>query len=136
MPYVRQKTWLPMAPRIAGLSLKESPWGFGAKRGMADVANCPSMEQMLGITDPNDPCQAANVLPLSSATVSGQPTSPSTLLPSVQTLEQGLTPSQIAAAGGGAPTTSLATWFSQNQTVVLAVGGILFVLALAKGLSK
>ena len=29
MPYVHQKTWVQLAPKIRNLSLKESPWGFG-----------------------------------------------------------------------------------------------------------
>src|SRR5208337_429876 len=53
MPYVQQRTWLPLAPRIPGLSLRESPYGFG----MGD-APCPSPEQAAGIVDCNDPCQA------------------------------------------------------------------------------
>jgi len=29
MPYVHQKTWVQLAPKIRNLSLKESPWGMG-----------------------------------------------------------------------------------------------------------
>ena len=34
-----------------------SPSGL---RGMGQVNPCPSLEQMAGIVDPSDPCQAAN----------------------------------------------------------------------------
>lgn len=38
------------------------------RRGLGDVANCPSLEQLLGITDAADPCQnPAASLPLGSA---------------------------------------------------------------------
>lgn len=65
MPYVREKTWIQMAPRIPNLSLRESP--YGPRRGMGQAV-CPSLEQLSGITDPSDPCQTGG----SGATVSQQ----------------------------------------------------------------
>jgi hypothetical protein len=125
MPYVRQKTWLPLAPRIRGLSVKESPYGFPTK-GMGD--GCPSTEQLFGITDCSDPCQAGYGSCAAAA-------------PGIPALPVGpvVTGSNVTNyAGTSIPllsaTNSLSAWLQANQTTVLLIGGGLFGLALLKGL--
>jgi len=39
--YARQQTWLPTQPQ-----------------GLGQAATCPSLEQLMGIVDPTDPCQS------------------------------------------------------------------------------
>jgi len=119
MPYVQQRTWLPLAPRIPGLSLRESPYGFG----MGD-APCPSPEQAAGIVDCNDPCQApygacaASQIGLPALPVSGAGSNPLNIGNPLLT------------------TNSLAAWVQQNQNVILLAGAGLFGLALLKGLTR
>ena len=129
MPYVRQKTWLPLAPRIRGLSLRESPYGFG--RGMGQ-ANCPSTEQLMGITDCSDPCQA----PYGGCAAS-QPGIPA--LP-VSAVGAGANPLDIGNTGIPllptlSSSNSLSAWLQANQNIVLIGGGLLFGIALLKGLT-
>lgn len=99
MPYVRQKTVLPLAPRIRDLSVRESPWGMGQ-------ASC----------DPSDPA-CLNTL----------------LTPSISTPSDILTPN-ISTLNPVQPT--LTGWLQQNQTVILIGGGLLFGIALLKGLGR
>ena len=130
MPYVRQKTWLPLAPRIRGLSVKESPYGFS--RGMGD--SCPSTEQLMGITDCSDPCQA----PYGECAAS-QPGIPALPISAVgagaNPLNIGTTNIPLLSPSAGQPN-SLAAWFQANQSVVLLGGGLLFGIALLKGLTR
>lgn len=109
MPYVRQKTWLPLAPKIAGLSLKESPWGFGRNRGMGQSDTTPGLPQ----------------LPIDYSS-SNLTTIPGTSIPWFQPITQ----SQYNAL----PNMDIGTWLQQNQGTVLLVGGGLFALALLKGM--
>jgi len=81
--------------------------GHGGGMGQAD--SCPSVEQMMGISDPSDPCQAANYLgtPLYGAAGTGTGSGP-------------------AANAGAVPATS-------NMTNVLLLGGaLLAVMLIAK----
>lgn len=115
MPYVEKKTWIQMAPPIRGLSLKESQSGFQT-RGMGQ-ASCPSLEQLLGISDSSDPCQ----------------------LTSTGGIMTGPTPTSAElVASGASPAISantLTTWLQANQSLVL-IGGIslLGVVFLSKAL--
>lgn len=53
--YVKQRTWLEAGPRQA----KRLPVPvMVAKKGMGSTDNCPSLKQLMGITDPSDPCQS------------------------------------------------------------------------------
>ena len=115
MPYVHQRTWVQLAPKIRNLSLKESPYGFGKRKGMG-LAPCPSDQQLMGITDPNDPCQN----PVAALPVGGM--SPTDL--------------SILSSGLSTPpasTNSLTAWLQANQSTVLLVGAGLFGLALLSG---
>ncbi len=126
MPYVRQKTWLPLAPRIRGLSLRESPYGMGQ-------APCPSIEQLMGISDPSDPCQTGG----SGATISQQiqnlPTTQASLpnsdLLSVNAAGQPTSPAYPATA-------TLSQFLQNNGSTILLAGAGLFGIALISGMKK
>ena len=83
------------------------------------AANCPSDEQLMGISDPNDPCQN----PVAALPVGGM--SPSDL----NILSAGLTPTT-------ASTNSLTAWLQANQQTVLLVGAGLFGVALLSGMGR
>jgi hypothetical protein len=122
MPYVRQRTRIALAPRIRGLSLRESPWGF---RGMGQ-APCPSDQQLQGITDCSDPCQAGY-----GACAGAVPNIPA--LPvstNINPLDYGSSNIPLIQ---GTPST-LSSWLQQNQTTILIGGGLLFVIALMRGM--
>lgn len=68
MPYVRQRSILQRAPRLR----------LARRRGMGD-AQCPSLEQLQGITDSNDPCQN----PIAGLPISTVPLLSNVTLPSV-----------------------------------------------------
>jgi hypothetical protein len=125
VPYVRQRTWIQMAPRIQFL-----------RRGMG--ASCPSVSQLLGVADPNDPCQTAN-------TPSGAP------CPSAKQLQGIVDPTDPCQSSVGlpAPQPTLPANFSilgpagsflqtlqQYQTPILIGGGLLFGLVLLKGMRR
>jgi hypothetical protein len=69
---------------------------------MGATANCPSVEQMLGITDPSDPCQNASAVS-SSGTLTGSP------CPSAEQLAGIVDPSDPCQATTGGSTTNTAT---------------------------
>jgi hypothetical protein len=52
-----------------GWTVKLTPMNLG----IGQTAPCPSLEQLMGITDPSDPCQAANITgqPVSQPTITG-----------------------------------------------------------------
>jgi hypothetical protein len=122
MPYVQKRTWIQMAPRIRGLSLPESQRGFPTPKGMGQ-ANCPSLEQLMGITDPSDPCQSGGAATSAQAVMTGPTPTASEISP-------------YATVTGSLSSNSLSTWFQANQTTVLMIGGGLFVLALISGMGK
>lgn len=137
MPYFRQKTWLPLAPRIAGLSVKESPYGFGlgniawgTRAGMGQ-APCPSAQQLAGITDCSDPCQAG--YGACAAAVTNLPALPVTSSPITGSNVLDIAGTNIPLLPSTIPT-DLGTWFQQNEGVILIVGVGLFALALLKGI--
>jgi hypothetical protein len=139
MPYVHQRTWVQLAPKIRGLSLKESQAGFPIPKGMGQ-AGCPSIEQLMGITDPSDPCQSGGTV------ASGSP------CPSLDQLMGVVNPNDPCQSGSAVTTaakqasttpyappvsaTSLTSWIQANQTTVLMIGAGLFGLALVSGMGR
>jgi hypothetical protein len=118
MPYVHQKTWVQLAPKIRNLSLKESPWGMGQAPFPAtpcyddsgNVIDCGGSSAGLTIVNPlpGQDTYTGYSLPASSS----PSTSPST------------TPNSLAA------------WFQANQSMVLLGGVALFGLALISGMGR
>ena len=117
MPYVRQKTWLPLAPRIQGLSVRESQWGF--PKGMGQTCDPTVQDCSLGPT-----YGAISTPSLNSLLTPGISTPSDILTPNISTLNASTLP------------TSLSSWLQQNQTIILIGGGLLFGVALLKGLGK
>lgn len=123
MPYLREKTWIQMAPRIRGLSLRESQRG----RGMGQAV-CPSLEQLTGITDPSDPCQTGG----SGATLTQQ-------IANLPGYQASLPVNDLLATNAAGqpfspayPTTVL-QWFQNNGSLVLLAGaGLLGLVFLSK----
>jgi hypothetical protein len=126
MPYVRQKTWLPLAPKIRGLSVKESPYGMGQ-------TYC---DEMTGLDPACGPSGATtwSVAPAST----GFPGSDSltTILNCV--MGGGVMNGDVCTYSQPAPssTNSLASWFQANQGTILVVGGGLLAVALIGGMAK
>jgi hypothetical protein len=121
MPYVRKRSILQRAPRFQLVG-----------RGMGD-ASCPSAEQLMGVSDPSDPCQN----PVAGLPVSTVPTlaMPSTLLPSTATPAQQAALNLYFAGLSTSPTTlpasnSVANFVAQYQTPLLIGGGLLLLVAL------
>lgn len=100
---------------------------------------CPSLAQLTGTYDPNDPCQASTIP--TDFTNPSAVIYPGAAVPGGDTFA-GATPITVGqwqaavAAGTTLPTTaapnSLATWMSQNQTMILiamaaVVGLMVFV---------
>jgi hypothetical protein len=83
-------------------------------------APCPSFEQMMGIDDPNDPCQAATGVTASGATI---------VPPAIF---NNPTPAVLAAAaaGGYIPPQPVAT---SNAGTYLIVGAVLLALVMMGG---
>lgn len=119
MPYVRARTFIQRAPRLV----------LG-RRGMGD-AQCPSLEQLQGIVDSNDPCQnPIAALPLSTV--------PTLIAPGSLT-----TPAQQAAANlllaGLQPMTTvpaasspLASFVQNHSGALIAAGVGLLAIAVLK----
>ncbi len=120
MPYVHQKTWVQLAPKIRNLSLKESPWGMGQAPFPAtpcyddsgNVIDCAGSSAGLTIVNP---------LP-------GQDTYTGYSLPASSDAG-GLFSSTSALSVSG----SLTSWLQANQSTVLLVGAGLLGLALLSG---
>lgn len=130
MPYVRQKTWLPLAPRIKGLSVKESPYGFS---GLGDVGpggyeSGSEMADLFSTLQGGCFDVSGNSIPCGSATPGLTIVNP---LQAPSTQQYAVTGSSVTT-----PPNSLAAWFQQNQTTVLIGGGLLFGIALLKGFTK
>lgn len=104
----------------------------GRRVGMGQA--CPSLAQLTGTYDPNDPCQAATAaaVPIDFTNPSAV-INPGAIVPGGDTYA-GAAPITVAqwqasvAAGATLPTTaapnSLATWMSQNQTMILVGLGV------------
>jgi len=111
---------------------------------MGDTAtptDCPSLEQLMGITDINDPCQAS-VLPavsnpgycygptgtLVACPASGQTTN---LLPSA--LGPYTAPSTSPLSGISTALSSIGTWIQANPALAAGIAvGVFFVLSAGK----
>jgi hypothetical protein len=117
MPYYRQKTWLPLAPRIQGLSVKESPYGFsGLGQAICTDNNGDIVDCVTG--------QITQAAPGGGLAVQN----PSSALSS--DILQPLLGNTTGASGG----TSLSTWLQQNESVIVVLGIGLFAIALVKGM--
>ena len=98
---------------------------------MGQTNACPSLQQLMGITDSSDPCQSTST----DFTNPNAIIAPGTVVPGGDTYA-GSAPITVAqwqaaiASGGGVPTTSanpfasIGTWIQQNQTMVLAGLGV------------
>ena len=113
MPYVHQKTWVQLAPKIRNLSLKESPWGMG---------QAPF---------PATPCydDSGNVIDCAGSSAGLTIVNP---LPGQDTY----TGYSLPASSSPSTTNSLAAWFQANQSMVLLGGAALFGLALISGMGR
>jgi hypothetical protein len=114
MPYVQKKTWIQMAPRIRGLSLKESQSGFSTRGMGQDDSDFSTFD-------------AADMI---SQSVFGSPATP---------VMTGPTPSAASVAQTATPTGSLAltSWLQSNQTLVLLIGaGMLGFVFLAGAMKR
>jgi hypothetical protein len=112
MPYVPQRTWLPLAPRIMGLSVKESPWGF--QRGMGQ-----------GTCDLTDP----NYLDCLAALQAGVSVNP---LAGPAGASGAATANPASTGVSTAPVATSATAFFQTYGIwILLGGGALLMLAMA-----
>lgn len=115
MPYVRQRTRIQMAPRSF------------MRRGLGSIANCPSLQQLQGIVDPTDPCQAGNAYAaITSSLGPGQCVDP---LSGITVPCASIPGSPATPAGTGQTFTQ---WFQQNQNLVVWGGAGLFGLLLLK----
>jgi hypothetical protein len=100
-------------------------------RGLGD-ANCPSAEQLAGIIDPSDPCQAANAAegaaPLSTSIA------PTTIDASLTCLPAGslgpLAPGQVWCATG----TAAAPAGNPSATVTTSYTGLIIAASVLVGL--
>jgi hypothetical protein len=110
MPYVREKTWIQMAPKIRGLSLKESQRGFGMGQASCDPADLDCLNSLLGPSGEFTGISASGGNLLVG-------TNPATGLPT------------------GTVPNPLITWLQNNQTTVLWLGGSLFAIALFAGMT-
>jgi len=116
MPYYRQKTWLPMAPAIRGLSLQESRYGF---RGMGqDTSEMGDLAATLA-----GPCYDASGNPIPCGTASS----------GLSIVNPLAAPSTQQFPVTGQPSTSFSAWLQQNQNVILIAGAGLFGIALLSG---
>lgn len=117
------------------MSMYRRPLPMRPYRGMGQA--CPSLAQLTGTLDPNDPCQALNA-PTDFSNPSAV-INPGGLVPGGDTYA-GAAPITVAqwqaavASGNTPPTTpasSLASWISQNQTTILiglaVVAGLMLV---------
>jgi hypothetical protein len=106
----------PGASGLHGIGSMGSPTQVSA-------ATCPSVEQMLGITDPSDPCQVtqsntSNQVPCAPANFTG-PLSPG----QVWCATQSTTPPASTVVGGTViPVTAPSTGIS-TSTIIMAVAG-------------
>lgn len=102
--------------------------GFRGLGQAASGAACPSLEQLLGITDATDPCQQTTVGSGIAATcyntITGAPAS-CPISGNVMTT----TPANTGPFGLPASSTS---WLSQNSGVVWAIAAVLGVVLLAE----
>jgi len=139
MPYVRQTTWLPLAPRIPGLSVRESPRGF---RGMGDTGcydangnsiDCGGASPGLTIINPGG-CYDVN-----GNSISFGGAAPGLTLVNPGGAVQGNTvpvtgpANSVIIPASTFSSNSLSSWLQQNQNTVLLVGAGLFGIALLKG---
>lgn len=111
MPYVRQRSILQRAPRLK----------LARRRGMGQ-AECPSLEQLQGIADENDPCQNP-IAALPVATV--PPLSLTTSLTAAARTLGAVTPQSLDPLSG---------FLNTYKTPLMIGGGLLAGLLLLKAL--
>lgn len=117
MPYVRQRSILQRAPR------------FTLPRGLGD-AQCPSLEQLQGIVDSNDPCQnpiaSLPFPPVLPPNLSAQATLTSDLAPYL--------PGTPGYAALNTPLAQFTQFLTQYKTPLMIGGGLLGALLIVKAL--
>lgn len=108
----------------AGLGFR----GRARRRGVG-AANCPSLSQLMGVDDPNDPCQQLSpsgdtwVPAATGGPVTGAPT----CMPGDQlTVQNGYYICQAAAASGGFG--GMLTWLKANPLAAVGLGAALLVV--------
>lgn len=89
------------------------------RRGVGQVNPCPSLEQLMGILDSNDPCQSAA---MTGGSVSISPSGMISVVPGT------------TAPATTASTSSIGTWISQNP--MLAIGGLIVVAFVISGIGR
>lgn len=101
-------------------------------RGMGD-ATCPSLQQLQGITDVNDPCQGYQNLPVSNPGLCYGPSGSTVPCPAAGQVTN-LLPSALGPYTAPAASSSLSSVLSQIQAFVvqnpLVVGGLAIGLVL------
>lgn len=100
-------------------------------RGMGDAtATCPSLSQLAGITDPNDPCQGGAGGQICFNTATGR-NFPCPVAGVTQTTPPGQSgPFGLPASGG---VQSFQAWLAQNSALVWGIAGVTAALVLLGG---
>ena len=132
MPYVKQPTWLQMAPKrgLGDAFVPQGPLSPDQQAAyQAGVINAAGGDIPANVDLTSQMNQALFNAGFNAGSSGGPATA---TLGVLQTL--GFPSSSPAIGGAGAP--SITSWLQQNQTAVLWAGGILFGFALLKGLSK
>lgn len=120
MPYVRQRSILQRAPRF---SMRQ--------RGLGDTAQCPSLEQLQGIADSNDPCQNPIAsLPVSTLTLPPNLTASGILTSDIAPYLPG-TPGYAAL---NTPMAQFTQFLNAYKTPLMIGGGLLGALLLVKAM--
>ena len=96
------------------------PPAVSMRRGVGQVNPCPSVEQLMGIQDSNDPCQSAAS---TGGSVSISPAGMISVIPGTTT------PAATAPS-----TSSIGTWISQNP--MLAIGGLILTAFVISGIGR
>lgn len=96
--------------------VRRKGWGLGD-------ANCPSVEQLMGITDPDDPCQQLTPQLVGSGPLApGQTYAPGYLPSGLPVSSTTTTPSGASASAG------LMSWLQTNPAAMLGLGAALLVV--------
>lgn len=95
--------------------------GYAVTAPGLGAANCPSVEQMQGIDDVNDPCQVAAGVTASGMTI----VPPAIMNPTPAVLAATMTPSGLIVPGAAAP--------SNMNTYLLVGAGALALLLIVGG---
>ena len=92
------------------------------RRGIGQAAPCPSLEQLQGIIDPNDPCQQAGAM-TAAGTPSAVTISPTGIL-------------SIGPSGGAPPATPSSIGALIQSNPLLFIGGALIAVMVIASMGK